>query len=127
MASLAFRAFDADHHYYEAEDAFIRHVDPRLRSRALQWAAIDGRNGLVVGGKGTRFVPNPTFDPVARPGVLDAYFRGRNPERKDIRALFGELDPIDPAYRDRDARLERLDAQGLDGLAAKMRPWWAKP
>jgi len=115
MASLAFRAFDADHHYYEAEDAFIRHVDPRLRSRALQWAAIDGRKRLLVGGKVNRFIPNPTFDPVARPGVLDAYFRGRNPERKDIRALFGELDPIDPAYRDRDARLERLDAQGLDG------------
>jgi hypothetical protein len=40
MADLGFRAFDADHHYYEAEDAFLRHVDPRLRSRAMQWAVI---------------------------------------------------------------------------------------
>jgi predicted TIM-barrel fold metal-dependent hydrolase len=112
---LPFRAFDADHHYYEAEDAFIRHVDPRLRPRAVQWAMVGGRQRLLVGGRINRFIPNPTFDPVAKPGCLDEYFRGRNPERKDIRALFGRLDPIDPAYRDRDARLRLLDAQGLEG------------
>jgi len=28
MAALNYQAFDADNHYYEAEDAFIRHVDP---------------------------------------------------------------------------------------------------
>jgi predicted TIM-barrel fold metal-dependent hydrolase len=115
MAALDFRAFDADHHYYEAEDAFIRHVDRRLRSRAMQWAVIDGRKRLLVGGRINRFIPNPTFDPVAKPGVLDEYFRGRNPERKDIRTLFGELDPIHPAYREREARLRLLDAQDLEG------------
>jgi predicted TIM-barrel fold metal-dependent hydrolase len=115
MADLDFRAFDADHHYYEAEDAFIRHVDPRMRSRAMQWAVIDGRKRLLVGGRINRFIPNPTFDPVAKPGILDEYFRGRNPERKDIRALFGELDPIHPAYRDREARIRLLDQQNLEG------------
>ncbi len=29
MSQLAFRAFDADHHFYEAEDAFTRHIEPR--------------------------------------------------------------------------------------------------
>jgi predicted TIM-barrel fold metal-dependent hydrolase len=115
MSLLPFRAFDADHHYYEAEDAFIRHVDPRLRSRAMQWAVINGKKRLLVGGKVNRFIPNPTFDPVARPGILDEYFRGRNPEQKDMRTLFGELDPIDPAYRNRDARIRLLDAQNLEG------------
>jgi predicted TIM-barrel fold metal-dependent hydrolase len=115
MAALAFRAFDADHHYYEAEDAFIRHVDPRMRPRAMQWAVIDGRKRLLVGGKVNRFIPNPTFDPVAKPGILDEYFRGRNPEQKDIRTLFGTLDPIHPAYREREARLRLLDAQNLEG------------
>src|SRR5262245_46017501 len=115
MAQLDFRAFDADHHYYEAEDAFIRHVEPRLRSRAMQWAVIDGRKRLLVGGKLNRFIPNPTFDPVAKPGILDEYFRGRNPEQKDIRTLFGALDPIHPGYRDRKARLRLLDAQNLEG------------
>jgi predicted TIM-barrel fold metal-dependent hydrolase len=115
VSQLPFRAFDADHHNYEAEDAFIRHVDPRLRSRAMQWAEVNGRRRLMVGGKLNRFIPNPTFDPVARPGVLDEYFRGRNPDRKDMRTLFGALDPIHPAYRDRDARIRLLDEQGLEG------------
>jgi predicted TIM-barrel fold metal-dependent hydrolase len=115
MSQLPFRAFDADHHYYEAEDAFTRHVDPRLHARAMQWAVVNGKQRLLVGGKVNRFIPNPTFDPVARPGVLDEYFRGRNPDRKDMRALFGALDPIDPAYRDREARLRLLDEQDLEG------------
>jgi len=115
MAQLAFQAFDADHHFYEAEDAFTRHIDPRFARRCMQWAEIDGRKRLLVGGRINRFIPNPTFDPVAKPGVLDEYFRGRNPEGKDMRALFGELDPIRPAYRDRDARVALLDEQGLAG------------
>ena len=53
--------------------------------RAMQWAVINGRKRLLVGGKINRFIPNPTFDPVARPGILDEYFRGRNPQGKDIR------------------------------------------
>ena len=32
---LGFAAFDADNHYYEATDAFIRHVDPRMHKRCL--------------------------------------------------------------------------------------------
>lgn len=115
MADLAFRAFDADHHYYEHEDAFIRHIDPRMKRRCMQWAEVNGRKRLLVGGKLNSFIPNPTFDPVAKPGILDAFFRGHNPEGKSMAALFGELDPIQPAYRDRDARLRLLDSQGLDG------------
>ena len=115
MTSLAFRAFDADHHYYEAEDAFTRHIEPRFRSRCMQWAVVDGRKRFLVAGKVNKFIPNPTFDPVAKPGVLDEYFRGRNPHGQDMRALFGALDPISPAYRDREAKLASLDAQGLDG------------
>ena len=30
MHDLGFRPFDADNHYYEAEDAFIRHIDPAM-------------------------------------------------------------------------------------------------
>ena len=48
MADLGFQAFDADHHYYEAEDAFIRHVDRRMHRRCMQWAEIGGRKRLLV-------------------------------------------------------------------------------
>jgi predicted TIM-barrel fold metal-dependent hydrolase len=102
-AELGYLAFDADQHYYEAEDAFIRFMPREMQKRAMQWALVDGRKRLLVGGKVNRFIPNPTFDPVAKPGCLDTYFR----------AAFGELDPISPSYRNRDARLADLDAQGV--------------
>jgi predicted TIM-barrel fold metal-dependent hydrolase len=114
MVDLGFRPFDADNHYYEALDAFTRHIEPSMRSRCMQWAEIDGRQRLLVGGKVNRFIPNPTFDPVSKPGALDLYFRGKV-AGADLRSMFGELDPISPAYRDRDARLALMDAQGLDG------------
>ena len=115
MARLDYAAFDADNHYYEAEDAFTRHIDPRFARRAMQWAVVGGRKRLLVGGRVNRFIPNPTFDPVAKPGCMDEYFRGRNPEGKSVAELFGELEPIRPEYRDREARLARMDAQGLEG------------
>lgn len=114
MPDLGFAAFDADNHYYEATDAFTRHLDPKLAKRAVQWAEIEGKPRLIVGGRVNRFIPNPTFDPVARPGALDEYFRGKR-AGDDIRAAFGDLEPINPAYRNRDARVSLLDEQGLEG------------
>ena len=115
MPQLDFQIFDGDNHYYEAEDAFIRHMDRRMQKRCMQWAEINGRRRLLVAGKVNRFIPNPTFDPVARPGCVDEFFRGRNPEGKSMGELFGALEPINPAYRDRDARIALLDTQGLQG------------
>ena len=37
----------------------------------MQWAVVDGKTRLLVGGKVNKFIPNPTFDPVAAPGVMD--------------------------------------------------------
>ncbi|MEI7593142.1 MAG: amidohydrolase family protein [Actinomycetes bacterium] len=111
---LAFQLFDADNHYYEAPDAFTRHLDRSMAKRTMQWAQIDGRQRLLVAGKVNRFIPNPQFDPVARPGALDDYFRGRT-AGDDIRAAFGELDPISPAYRNRERRIEVMDEQGIEG------------
>ncbi|MDJ0787641.1 MAG: amidohydrolase family protein [Myxococcota bacterium] len=115
MPLLDFAIFDADNHYYEAEDAFIRHLEPAMHKRCMQWAEIDGRKRLLVGGTVNRFIPNPTFDPVARPGCLDEYFQGKNPGGQSIREAFGELEPIHREYRDRDARLEVMDEQGVHG------------
>jgi len=113
-ATVDFDVFDADNHYYEATDAFTRHIEPQFARRGIQWGDIDGRRRLLVGGKVNRFIPNPQFDPVALPGVLDEYFRGRSPA-DDIRGAFGQLEPIRPEYRNRDARIERMDAQGMAG------------
>ncbi len=115
MSDLPFRAFDADNHYYEAEDAFTRHVDRRMQRRGVQWVELGGRKRILVAGRLDRFIPNPSFDPITLPGALEAYFRGENPEGLTPAELFaGQLEPIRPEYRDRDARVALLDAQGLE-------------
>ncbi|HEX7135385.1 MAG TPA: amidohydrolase family protein [Iamia sp.] len=117
MVELGFRPFDADNHYYEAEDAFTRHIEPSMAKRCMQWADVGGKRRLLVAGRINKFIPNPTFDPIAKPGSLEDYFRGRNEGGLDLKTMFGELDPIEqhPGYRQRDARVDLLDEQGLDG------------
>jgi predicted TIM-barrel fold metal-dependent hydrolase len=114
VSELSSRAFDADNHYYEALDAFTRHLDPKLGPRCVQWAEIDGRKYHVVGGRVSRAVMNPTFDPIARPGAMHDYFRG-NPEGKQPWEFLVEREPIPPEYRDRNARVAKLDEFGLEG------------
>jgi predicted TIM-barrel fold metal-dependent hydrolase len=114
MARLEFAAFDADNHYYEATDAFTRHIEPQFARRCMQWAQLGGKQRLLVAGAVNSFIPNPTFDPVARPGCLDDYYRGRNPGALGMKELFGALEPINPAYRERDERLKVMDTQGLE-------------
>jgi predicted TIM-barrel fold metal-dependent hydrolase len=80
----------------------------------MQWGEINGKQRLIVAGRVNRFIPNPTFDPVAKPGSLDDYFRGQK-AGDDIRAAFGELEPISPAYREPAARLALMDEQGIEG------------
>jgi predicted TIM-barrel fold metal-dependent hydrolase len=104
---------DADNHYYEALDAFTRHLDPALGPRCVQWCEIDGRRYHVIGGRVSRAVTNPTFDPVSKPGILARYFRG-NPDNENPIELLRDSEPIRPAYRDRDARIAALDEQGLE-------------
>ncbi len=112
---LDFRIVDADNHYYEATDAFTRHLEPEMAKRAIQWADIDGKRRLLVAGSVNRFIPNPTFSHLAAPGALADFFRARAGS-DDLRSAFGELTPIEehPEYRDRDARLAVMDDQGMD-------------
>jgi predicted TIM-barrel fold metal-dependent hydrolase len=107
--------FDFDNHYYEATDAFTRYADRGLGNRGVRWADIDGKRRLLVGGTISTYIANPTFDPVARPGALFDWYRG-NPRKLGIREAFGELEPIRPEYRGREARLRVMDAQGLAGM-----------
>jgi predicted TIM-barrel fold metal-dependent hydrolase len=104
---------DADNHYYEPLDAFTRHLDPAFRSRGVQSVQNGKRVELLIGGRVNHFIPNPTFDPVIVPGCLDLKFRGQLPPDVDPQRLV-QVEPISPEYRDRQARLARLDAQGLE-------------
>ena len=96
MAMTDERPFDADNHYYEALDAFTRHLDPALGPRVIQWATIDGRQYHVLGGRVSRAVRNATFDPVSKPGVLADYFRG-NPNAANPLERLRDHEPCAPS------------------------------
>ena len=110
-----FRPFDCDNHYYESEDAFIRHVPEAMRPRVVQWVEIDGRRHHLVGGRLSHAVANPTWNPIARPGALHSYFRG-NPDGKNPLELLKDREPLPAAYVDRDARLAVAHEQGLEAV-----------
>ena len=112
---LTFEPFDCDNHYYESEDAFTRHVPEEMKARVVQWAEVDGRKYHVVGGKLSKAVTNPTWDPIAKPGALHKYFRG-NPEGKNPMEYLKDREPLPAAYIDRDARLEIMESQNLESI-----------
>ena len=113
MTTIDYRLFDADEHYYEPEDALTRHLDRKYRS-AVRWVDMDGRRSLIIGGKLLQLIPNPTYDPVGRPGSLNSYFRAQNPEGRSLKEILGEPQRIQPEYHDRDARVKVLDDQGVE-------------
>ena len=115
MTELPYPVFDADNHYYEALDAFTRYVEPAMQPRCVQWCKINGRKYHLVGGRLSRAVVNPTFDPVAKAGAMHDYFRG-NPNKLQPYEFLREREPIPAEYRDRDARLAKLDEHELEAV-----------
>jgi predicted TIM-barrel fold metal-dependent hydrolase len=113
MHDLDFQPFDADNHYYEAEDAFTRHVPKAMQPRCVQWAEINGRRHHIVGGKLSHAVANPTWNPIAKPGAIAAYLRG-NPDKLDPATLLNEREVLPDYYLKSSARIAKLDEQGLE-------------
>lgn len=108
--------FDCDNHYYEAPDAFTRHVPAAMQPRCVQWTEIEGRKRHVIGGNLDFSVGNPLFNPIAKPGVLHDYFKG-NPSGKPAWELMrGNLEPQPASYRNPSARLEKMDEQGIEAI-----------
>ena len=76
--------FDADNHLYETQEAFTRYL-PREYESAIQYVQIRGRTKIAVRGQISEYIPNPTFEVVARPGAMEDYFKHGNPEGKSRR------------------------------------------
>lgn len=108
--------FDCDNHYYEAPDAFQRHVPKAMQPRCVELAEINGRMRHVVAGKIDFSVGNPLFDPVGPAGSLHEYYRG-NPEKLPAAELMrGRLEPQPACYRDPVARIAKMDEQSVTGV-----------
>jgi predicted TIM-barrel fold metal-dependent hydrolase len=108
-----FPVFDADNHLYETRDAFTRHLPDRYKG-AIDYVEVRGRTKIMIRGTVSEYIPNPTFDVVARPGAQEEYFRYGNPEGKSFREIFGEPMRSIPAFREPGPRIELMDEQGID-------------
>ena len=108
-----FPVFDADNHLYETEDAFTRHLPDKYKG-AIDYVDVRGRKKIVVRGVISDYIPNPTFEVVARPGAQEEYFRNGNPEGKSYREIVGEPMRAIPAFREPAPRLELMDELGVD-------------
>ena len=113
MSKFDFPVFDGDHHLYETEEAFTRHL-PRELKHLFRYINIDGRTKVAIRGVISDYIPNPTFDVVARPGAHMAFYAGNNPEGKTMREIAGEPMRSVPAYRNPASRVELLDQLGID-------------
>jgi predicted TIM-barrel fold metal-dependent hydrolase len=114
MAStLDFPVFDADNHLYETKDSFTRHLPERFKS-AIEYVELHGRTKIMIRGTVSEYIPNPTFEVVARPGAQEDYFRNGNPEGKSYREIVGEPMRAIPAFREPAPRLELMDELGVD-------------
>ena len=70
---------------------------PQRYARDIQFVEVRGRTRLAMKGKLTEFIPNPTFERVARPGAHIAFYSGNNPEGLSLREMSGQ--PIDCVAR----------------------------
>ncbi len=105
--------FDADNHMYETKEALTKFLPERYK-RAIQYVEIAGRTKILVKGQLSEYIPNPTFEVVARPGAEEDFYRKGNPEGKTRREIFGEPIRSIPAFREPAPRLELMDEQGLE-------------
>jgi predicted TIM-barrel fold metal-dependent hydrolase len=109
---LPYPVFDADNHLYETPEALTRYL-PKEYAGAIQYVQVNGRTKIAVLGQISEYIPNPTFEVVARPGAMEEYFRVGNPEGKDRRQIFGEPMKSIPAFREPGPRLEVMDELGI--------------
>ncbi|WP_242423766.1 amidohydrolase family protein, partial [Frankia sp. EI5c] len=105
--------FDADNHLYETKDAFTKFLPDRYKG-AIDYVDVHGRTKIVVRGQISDYIPNPTFEVVARPGAQEEYYRHGNPEGKSAREIFGKPVRSIDAWREPASRLRLMDEQGLD-------------
>ncbi|KLO28772.1 amidohydrolase [Mycolicibacter heraklionensis] len=109
---LGFPVFDADNHFYEPKEALTKFL-PAERKNTIQYVEVNGRTKIVVRNVISDYIPNPTFDVVARPGAQEEYYR-HGSGGKSYREMMGEPMKAIPAFREPGPRLEVMDELGID-------------
>jgi predicted TIM-barrel fold metal-dependent hydrolase len=112
MTPATYPIYDADRHFYEPPEAFLRNL-PKKYQREFQYVEVNGRTKLAVAGVLSDYIPNPTFEVVAAPGSHELWYRGDNPEGKTLRDFGGAPAPTQAAFNNGKAHLKVMDEQGI--------------
>lgn len=110
MTALTYPIYDADRHFYEPPEAFLRHL-PKKYKKEFQYVEVNGRTKLAVGGVLSDYIPNPTFEVLAAPGSHEKWYRGQNPQGLSLREITGAPVPSQPAFNDGAAHIKMMDEQ----------------
>jgi predicted TIM-barrel fold metal-dependent hydrolase len=106
--------FDADNHYYEPADCFTRFMPSDQMDEAIRVVEGDDRSEVLVGDRPFSFLKEPFSATHAKPGslreMLSNMKSGVSIEENTA------IEAVQPEYRNRDARLAVMDAQGLDAM-----------
>jgi predicted TIM-barrel fold metal-dependent hydrolase len=110
--------FDADNHYWETQEAFTRHRDPKFADRGITLVDLDHNGKLryvFASGRVHPIIPGPgDLHRRPKPGALYDYFAGKSDKARLGDELSAE-DPADhPDWFGRDDRLKVMDEQGLE-------------
>lgn len=108
---LDYKVIDFDQHYYETDDCCTRLLDPKFRDRGVHIEDYEGERAWFFGGEPLNFDRKP-LDIVPKPGEMH---RLRECQAQGIETQMDRMSAGDePAFRDRDARLVKLDEFGVE-------------
>jgi predicted TIM-barrel fold metal-dependent hydrolase len=103
---------DADGHYYEPDDCFSRHIEPKYKDDTIR--VVRGQDGLgrIFLGDRRTFMSVMPGDYASAPGALQGLFVGGVKEGFDHREVINAKDY--PAFTEKNARVALLDEQGVE-------------
>ncbi len=105
--SLDYPVFDADNHFYEPKEALTQFL-PDHRKGVIDYIDVHGRTKIVVRNHISDYIPNPTFEVVARPGAQEEYFK-HGSGGKSFREVMGKPMKAIPASASARAKLSRSE------------------
>jgi predicted TIM-barrel fold metal-dependent hydrolase len=113
MSTIDFPVNDADNHMYETADAFTKYL-PKEYSGLIKYVEVKGRTKIAIKNVISEYIPNPTFEVVAKPGAQQDYFMHGNQEGRSRREILGEAMKAEDAFFSPAPRLVRMDELGID-------------
>src|SRR5438067_1293977 len=105
---------DADNHYYEQDDCFTRHIEPKFRGEAIRLVEVadTGVRRWALDGRMVSFIDRNPADGVLPPGAIAGLFAGKadySGNGAQPLSAFNE-----PAYMRRPERLALMDEQNIE-------------